>query len=399
MSEIIFKEKPLWTLEEPIVLNPEETQTFSLPSSIKTAAKFLTLQQEVLKNGATEYQFEVKSSINCIIEYKSEKLTNENYMILFNRDIEENDGYFTNTTTLNLQGNDVEKITLQITNNSTSELLEIVNMSIFESDDVQVTTIAKVLKEETISADLIQATSVMTEALFTQILETNALSRSVRRARVGDTVDYIRAEGYTMGFYTAVLGSEQEQFKIETEVAGTVNEYVYWYSQIEGEDAYKYLSTIDPREKYPDITDSNREKFAFMVYKPVGIAKKLSIEFALDENGNMTPSIILGAGIGAENSQAGKGFIYKNTNGFYHIYCQADGEKIGIVMDEEGVHITGWADQHCEEIIFKDNGVKLKFVGEDYHTYEYVLDNNNKLTGILQDNAYLTSISYEAGNL
>ena len=54
MSEIIFKEKPLWTLEEPIVLNPEETQTFSLPSSIKTAAKFLTLQQEVVRNGATE---------------------------------------------------------------------------------------------------------------------------------------------------------------------------------------------------------------------------------------------------------------------------------------------------------------------------------------------------------
>lgn len=320
-------------------------------------------------------------------------------MIMFNRDIEEENGYFTNTSTLNLQGNDVEKITLEITNNHTSELLEISSISIYESDDVQITTIAKVLKEETISADLVQATSVITEALFTQILETNALSRSVRLASVGSTVDYIRAEGYTMGFYTAVLGSEQEQFKIETEVAGELREYIYWYSQIDGEDAYKYLTTIDPREKYPDISDSNRDKFAFMVYKPESIAKKLSIEFALDENGNMTPSIILGAGIGAENGQAGKGFIYKNTNGFYHIYCQANGDTIGIVMDEDGVHITGWADQHCESILFKDNGVKLKFVGEDYHNFEYVIDENEVLTGILQDQAYLTSIAYEEGTL
>ena len=385
MSEIKFKDKALWVLEEPIALQPEETQTIILPTSVKTAAKALTITQKILKNGASEYQFNIKSSINCIIEYKNENLKNETFMVMFNRDIEEDNGYFTNTTMLNLQGNDVEKITLEITNNHTSELLEISTISIFESDDVQVTTIAKVLKEETISADLIQATSVFTDAIFTQILETNALSRSVRLANVGDVVDYIQAEGYTMGFYTAVLGSEQEQFKISTEIAGQVKEYVYWYSQIDGEDAYKYLTTIDPRDKFPDISDSNREKFAFMVYTPKSISKKLSIEFALDELGNMTPSIILGAGIGAEDGVAGKGFIYKNTNGFYNIYCQADGGKVGIVMDENGVHITGFADQHCESILFVNNGVELKFAGEETHKVEYVFNENEVITSLIED--------------
>ena len=399
MSDIKFKDSPLWVLEEPIALQPEETQTIILPSSIKTAAKALTITQEILKNGASEYQFNIKSSINCIIEYKNKNLKNETFMIMFNRDIEEENGNFINTSTLNLQGNDVEKITLQITNNSTSELLEIFNISIYESDDIQITTIAKVLKEETLSADLIQATSVFADAAFTQLLETNAMSRSVRKARVGDTVDYIHIEGIELGFYTAKLGEEQEQFKITTTTAGYETDHYYWYAMIEGEDAYKYLTTIDPRDKYPDISDSNREEFRFMVYKPTSLSKKMSIEFANDENGHLTPSIIMGAGTGGSDT-AGKGFIYKNSNGFYHIYCQSStGKNIGIVMDEDGVHITGWADQHCESITFYDNGVKMKFVGEETQTFEYIVDENDNLTGILQNNAYLTTISVAEGNV
>ena len=399
-EEMKFKDKPLWVHLEPITLQPTETTTLTIPSTIKTAAKALCFMQEVVKNGASEYQYNVKSVINCKISYKSEKLKNENFMVLFNRDIEEESGKFTNTSILNLQGNDVDTITITIKNNHTTDPLTINSLALYESDDIQITTIAKVLKEETISADLIQATSVFTDALFTQILQTNAMSRSARLAQPGHVVDYIQAEGYTLGFYSAVLGTEQEQFKIVTEIAGQQVEYLYWYSQIAGEDAYKYLTTIDPRDKYPNIADSEREKFAFMVYKPESETKKMSIEFAADENGNLTPSVIYGAGTdptGQTNN--GKGFTYKNTNGFYHIYQQSDGELVGIVMDEQGVHITGWADQHCESIVFKDNGVKLKFTGEPTHSFEYVYDDNENLTGILQDASFLTSISYEEGNL
>ena len=49
MSEIKFKDKALWVLEEPIALQPEETQTIILPTSVKTAAKALTITQKILK--------------------------------------------------------------------------------------------------------------------------------------------------------------------------------------------------------------------------------------------------------------------------------------------------------------------------------------------------------------
>ena len=75
------------------------------------------------------------------------------------------------------------------------------------------------------------------------------MSRSARLARPGQVVDYIQAEGNELGFYSAELGSEQEQFKIITTTAEQQTEHLYWYAIIEGEDAYKYLTTIDPREK------------------------------------------------------------------------------------------------------------------------------------------------------
>ena len=399
-EETKFKANPLWKYSETISLAPNESQTINIPTDIETAAQALYFTQEVIKNNASLYQYSVKASINVKICYKNENLKNENFTVFFNRDTEESSDSFENKSILQLQGNDVESITLTITNTHTTEPLTINNMALYESDDVKITTIAKVLKEETIAADLIQATSVFTDALFTQILQTNAMSRSARLARPGQVVDYISAEGNELGFYSAELGSEQEQFKIITTTAEQQTEHLYWYAIIEGEDAFKYLTTIDPREKYPEISDSDRDKFRFMVLKPDIISKKMSIEFALDENNNLTPSIILGSGVGSEtNPNNGKGFIYKNTNGFYHIYQQADGDRIGIVMDENGVHIEGWADQHCESITFKDNGVRVKFVGEPSHSFEYVYDDAQTLTGIIQDQLYLTSISYESGTL
>ncbi len=399
MSEIIFKEKPLWTLEEPIVLNPEETQTFSLPSSIKTAAKFLTLQQEVVRNGATEYQFNVKSSINCIIEYKSEKLSNENYMILFNRDIEENDGYFINTSTLNLQGNDVEKITLTITNNSPSELLEIVNMSIFESDDVQVTTIAKVIQEDTIVSDIIHVSTIIADEALVQECETGIKERDARNAKVGSEVHWIRVSGNSISYGIDVLGSETEQLSRTVLIAGVEYTYNYWYTSIEGKDAFKYLTTRDPLERHPDMPDSERDKFKYMVLKPESSDIKKSTTFALDENDNYTPTDVYGSGYGKEDSNAGKGFVYKNTNGFYNVYVTVDSVKIGWVMDDNGLHINGWADQYCEFIEFKDNGVKYKFVGEETRICEYIVDENDKLTGLLHNQEFLTTISSSSGSV
>lgn len=395
MAEL-YKETPLWHYTTPVALAPSQTLTLTMPSTYKTAASALLFTQKIMSNNASLYQFNVNSSINLKISYNSTTLKDENFTILFNRDRDLDGGYFENTSKLYLKGNDINLLELTFTNNSTDATLYIEEFSIFESDDVQVTTIAKVLKEETISADLIQATSVFATGIFAQILRTNVLSRSARYAHAGDVVNYINIEDWTVDFNTDVLSDTEEQFSITTQIAGQSVTYDYWYSSITGKDAYKYLTTIDPRDKYPDISDSNRNAFKFMVLAPESTMTKLTIRFAEDELGNLTPSIIYGAG-GSGGRQ--RGYSYKNSNGFYHIYETASGETIGIIMDESGVHITGWTDQHCEAITFYDNGVKLKFTGEEEHSFEYVVDNNDVLTGIIQDQLYLTTISTHSGNL
>ena len=394
MSETNFKETPLWHKDEVVDVPAGDHTTILVPNTIKTAAKSLQFVQTLLDNGATSYRFDVRASITVNVEYAGTTFDDETFTVFFNRDREVSAGTFENVAELRLQGADVSSISILIENMS-SELLRISSMALYESDDIQVTTIAKVLKEETIAADLIQATSVFTDSIFTQILQTNAWSRSARLAHAGDQVDFIQAEGMELGFYTAILGSETEQFSITVEKAGVQTTYLYWYATITGEDAYKYLTTIDPREKHPDITEQNRNAFRFMVFKPDTLQKKMGIEFALDENNNLTPSIIYGAG---DQNGYSKGFTYKNSNGFYHIYTTSSGETIGIVMDNDGVHITGWADQNCETIKFYNNGVKLKFTGEPEHKFEYVVE-SDVLTGIIQDDNYLTAISYHNEDL
>ena len=259
-----------------------------------------------------------KVFIKVDVEYKADIVKNDYFCVVVNRNQKE--------AVLNLKGQDIQYISFQIINNSSSTL-SISKFEIYESEDVSPTQVGRLFETDAIQAKVIKTSSFFTEGLFVQMLLTNALSRSVRVAHPGDTVDFIKIEGNEIGFYSAVLGEEQEQFTITTTIAGVSTTHTYWYQQIEGEFAYQPITEIDPKEIHPDISDSDRDAFKYMVYKPKSISKKMSIEFAADENGNLTPSVIYGAGTdptGQTNN--GKGFTYKNTNGFYHIYQQSENE-------------------------------------------------------------------------
>lgn len=334
------------------------------------------------------------------MSYKNVDLDSDIFYVILNRDIKVSETTYKNSSQLQLQGNDISTIDITITNNSTTSI-ELLTTTLYQSKDLSPMQLVTVLKEQTIAADVIQATSTFSDSLFTQLLQTAVMSMTTRNAQPNQEVNYIRVEDWTMSFFTATLGSEEEQFSITTTTAGRQTTTYYWYATIEGEDAYKYITTVDPRQKYPDISDSDRDKFKLMVYKPSALSKKLSIEFAQNANGTYIPTVVYGAGSSAqEGSTLGKGFTYKDENGFHHIYHKDDGSGvIGIVMDKEGVHIEGWADQHCEYITFKGNGVKFKFAGEPEQKFEYVIDEENKISGYIQNGLYLTIIGYESGNI
>lgn len=329
-----------------------------------------------------------KIQIGTEIQYISDETEDDLIYTCINRETTEN--------ILELKGKDFNYIILTIYNNSTSSII-FSKFEVYQSQDVSPTQFANVMKEDIVATNLIKTTTVVTEGLITDILETNVKSREVGRARAGQEVDYIRAEGIELGFYSAILGEETEQFSITTHSEGVETTHYYWWQSIEGENAYNYPTTIDPRDRIPGISDSDRDKFKYLVLKPTSLSKKLSFEFAYDENNHLTPSIILGAGVGGENSRAGKGYIYKNSNGFYEIYVKSDGEEIGIVMDDNGVHIKGWADQHCKAGLLRDNGFELECVGSPRHNFEYIFDDNGEITGYIMDQLYMTTWGYKSG--
>lgn len=392
MSDTKWVGSPLYKSIDPIEVSAassSSTITPTIEESDCTHLKFIfdyTLNPSLyLSNYAPKLVIKVE------VLYKGDSVENDYFFVVVNRNQKE--------AVIELKGQDIQNLSFQIINNSSSTL-SISKFEIYESEDVSPTQVGRLFETDAIQAKVIKTSSFFTEGLFVQMLLTNALSRSVRVAHPGDTVDYIRIEGNEIGFYTAVLGEEEEQFTITTTIAGVPTTHTYWYQTIEGEFAYQPITEIDPKDMHPNISDSDREKFKYMVYKPTTISKKMSYEFAADENGNLTPTIIYGVGTdptGQTNN--GKGFTYKNTNGFYHIYQKRSGEVCGIVMDEDGVHITGWADQHCENIDFYKNGVKLKFTGEPTHTIEWVYDENSKMTGYIEDSLYLTSLNDYDENL
>jgi hypothetical protein len=389
------KEQPIYKTTDSITLTPQQEQVIPI-TGIKSDAKALLVEVDFLQSSATAYNFKSKGFANLEVVYKNIELKKENYFINFNRDVEVETGIFKNTCILELKGNDLYTVTLKLFNKST-ENLTINSIVILPSKDITPLQIATVLKEQTIAADVVQATSAFTDSLFTQLLQTAVMSMTTRNSQPGQIVEYIKAEDWTLSFYMATLGSEEEQFSITTTTAGQQTTTYYWYAIIDGPDAYRYITTVDPRDKYPDISDSDRNAFKLMVYKPSSLTKKLSIEFANTANAVGVPTIIYGAGVGIETR--GQGFTYKDESGFYHIYhTDDDGDVVGIVMDKDGVHIVGWADQHCEYIKFKDNGVKVKFAGEEEQKFEYVVE-NGEITGYIQNSLYITTVSYEAGTI
>ena len=391
MADIKWIDTPLYKASEAIEVSAASNSsiiTKTIEDSDCTSLKLLF--DYTLNPSFYLSNYNPKVFIKVDVEYKVNIVKNDYFCVVVNRNQKE--------AVLNLKGQDIQSISFQIINNSSSTL-SISKFEIYESEDVSPTQVGRLFETDAIQAKVIKTSSFFTEGLFVQMLLTNALSR-VRVAHPGDTVDFIKIEGNEIGFYSAVLGEEQEQFTITTTIAGVSTTHTYWYQQIEGEFAYQPITEIDPKEIHPDISDSDRDAFKYMVYKPESISKKMSIEFAADENGNLTPSVIYGAGTdptGQTNN--GKGFTYKNTNGFYHIYQQSTGDTCGIVMDEDGVHITGWADQHCENIDFYKNGVKLKFTGEPTHTIEWVYAENSQMTGYIEDSLYLTSLNDYDENL
>ena len=292
-----------------------------------------------------------KIQIGAEIQYIAEDTEDDLIYTCVNRE--------TTESLLELKGKDFNCIILTIYNNSASSII-FSKFEVYQSQDVSPTQIATLFYEDIVAANAIKATTVISEGLITDFLITNALSRSIFKAKAGDIVNYITIENIEIGFYTAVLGSETEQFSLTTTTAGITTKHLYWWQSIEGENAYKYPTTIDPRDRIPGISDSDRDAFRLMVYKPDFLAKKGGFEFSYDKSNNLTPALNFGSGDGEGNCV---GYIFKDTDGFYQMYKQVTGKEIGIVMDDTGLYLQGVVNRLPEYVDFRKEGYFIKKMG------------------------------------
>lgn len=368
-----FLSAALYRAETEIDVPAGETVEIIL-DSVESDAKALKFAYEyTLTPSLYLSNYNPKIQIGAEIEYVREDLQNDLIFSVINRSSTEN--------IIELRGQDFSFITLTIYNNSTSSIT-FSKFEVYQSQDVSPTQIANVFSEDIITSNMIKTTTVVTNGLLVDILITNALSRDAKKASEGQEVPYIQAEGIELGFYSAVLGKETEQFSITTSTAGVATTYYYWYQSIEGENAYEYITTIDPRERIPNISDSDREKFAFLVLKPSSLSKKAAFEFSYDELNNLTPAIHLGAGDENGNNKA---YMYKNSNGYYNMFKQSNGNSIGIVMDDTGGYLNGFRSVLPEYCRMRKDGFVIKKLGEEARFFEYIFDENGVLTGILQE--------------
>lgn len=368
-----FLSAALYRAETEIDVPAGETVEIIL-DSVESDAKALKFAYEyTLTPSLYLSNYNPKIQIGAEIEYVREDLQNDLIFSVINRSSTEN--------IIELSGQDFNFITLTIYNNSTSSIT-FSKFEVYQSQEVSPTQIANSFYEDIVAANAIKATTVMTDGMITDTFITNLLRMSVLYGKPGDEVNFIVIKGIEQSFYSVTLGTEVEQLKLTTSATGVDTDHYYWWQSIEGENAYKLPTTIDPREKYPNISDSDRDAFKFMIYKPAQISEKAGFKFANDELNNLTPAIYLGAGDENGNNQA---YMFKNSNGYYNMFKQSNGNSIGIVMDDTGGYLNGFRSVLPEYCRMRKDGFIIKKIGEEARFFEYIFDENEVLTGILQE--------------
>jgi hypothetical protein len=293
---------------------------------------------------------------------------------------------FKNESILTNRGAYILSLEGTIYNNSDADFI-IRGVELYLSADASVWQIAEVIKKEVITSDMIRATTFMSEAMLTQYLRTNIFSLDAMRNVGGGTVNYLTAEDYSLRFYSAELSStETEQFYIDVTIGGKVERIYYWYAIIgDHEDAYKYLTSIDPRDKYPDISDYERDKFKALVWKQKNTVKKASLEFANVSDGaggkTTAPVLTMGAGYSDDpNSQLGKMFLYKDGAQGYLKYVTQSGTDTGIIFGESGLTLKGLVNM-LEYVTERDDGFDIKFKNDPMFSLRELKDSADNFIG------------------
>lgn len=217
--------------------------------------------------------------------------------------------------------------------------------------------IVEVVKEDVVAADVIEATAAFMEDIFVERLETNIKaikclpniiydSETKSYKWVGDIHSYIippvlnnirayiKLEGISLKFIEAHLS---ESGTVPLQING---KQVYYTSIADAENAYQYFTFVEPKSKYPSMSDDNAEMFKVMIRKSDAEYEKAEFKFdMLNADGVTTfnPKLIIGTGDEAGNGK----LIYEKMYDEAMVYIKSrteEGRERGISIKDDGLY-------------------------------------------------------------
>ena len=329
------------------------------------------------------------SSLNIRYTKSDER---DNNLLPLNRDIVEEGGKYVNTSICKVKPKEVESLSITVKNDSNSEMV-LFGIGLYQSQDLSPYQIVSVLNESSIVGDLITSTASFSEAQFTQYLQTNVMSMSsLRSLNGGNEVNYIEVEDYTMRFRSALMSTEEkEQFVIPIRGIDTVKTYPVFHAVSEEHPLYgKAFTIVDPREKFPSLSDVDYEKFKFMVWKKEQYRERLAIRFKEVSDGDggvvSTPVMVFGEGVADNNNDPddmrGRMQLYVDYKGAHITYTDLHGKESEFLLNADGISGVNFTTILTKLERYEDGCVAYFQADPEPTVMKWKDDGQNNLTGI-----------------
>lgn len=212
-------------------------------------------------------------------------------------------------------------------------------------DFQQVNQIVEVFNTQVISAEVAHVLNAWIKSLFVENLQTN-FNAIDPRISSDEYRSYIEAKEMGIKFKKSLLNLENP---IDFVLPDGSN--VYWTAIGDHPDAYKYFTITNPSNFFkedPNLSDTENEilrqefieSFKVKIKETLVDSTLLKIEFENipgNTGGGVYPVMTWGQGDGTDFGQ--KGFIYKDTTGFYFQYYKNNSDLAQIKFDSDGISV------------------------------------------------------------
>lgn len=304
----------------------------------------------------------------------------------------------------------VQSITLRFTNTSTSQIT-LTAPKLLQSKDISAYQIVDILTADSASMDVITANATFTSSSLTQYLRTNVMAKVILTPTdieqlTGKKLNFIEISDYSIRFRQALLGGEVEHFKLNfsDDIDGSQQSIEVFHAVSENHELRgRAFTTVNPRVRYPKMSELEYEKFKLMVAKEDTFTEPFSIRFQeRGKNKELTPILTLGVGVDDKNDlQNPRGrmqMMVEDDKGIIR-YTNKKGEESAVTFGQNGMSLENVYNS-LTKLERYDNGLVAHFQNDEKPTT--ILFAETEITGELAGiviNGELVEMPIMSGNV